>query len=1193
MRAKRVYWIALFLLLAATCNAADEETRRFDAWRQTVKHPVLRVPCVQNPPKIDGKLDPIYTRLAKPITLRKITGVKIKPTYPTTAWILSDKRFLYIFARCLTPFPDAVLAKIQKRDKNIFHDETVEIFVDPTSFREDMYYHILVNAIGTTGDIRNRDDPGWNPDLKVKTAREPKKAWLMEIRIPFADLDVRPGKMNKVWSFNLNRTARPEPKPPLGINDVEIEDTAWSPTYTDTSHRPQMFGYLWLDAGTVYNTKQDEMVRASIDVESQRPERAVEMEDLPLDGEVNEAAIIREYATPTFKEYAFETKPAIARQGDRVTIAFEVKAYCDVTVAIEDLNGRILRHLASGVLGPKAPAPFAMNSLKQAVVWDGKDDKGRYIDDKDQIRIRVSLGLKPAFERTLFWSPQKRWGTSVPAMRATKEGVYVFDNNTNPTLRLFDHDGNYIRTVYPFPANKMHRLVGVQTKTFPHDGKRLPLKYSHPQCALLTTPDLRYGKFWPTGGKNGTYARAMDVLPGDPSRIYIVNLRLNRLAGDGTTGGLPLSGPQTCYHSGTATVPVIGPSSAAVSPDGKWLYLTGFLVAHDALHGVVRMDPKGDKEPELFAGVLRRRGHGTDNKHFKMPTSVACDSRGRVYVGDYLNDRIQVYDSNAKLLATIKTKRPSRVRIHPKTNEIYVFAWPVPNYFGDRFRRSRQAFLTHYKALPASLGQPEEVAQYSFSIAHARRGVTAEIDFWTPTPTVWMAPAIHGGNWQPLQIRLISLQNGQTTLKRDFAKDIRKKVYRYKSPNELRQRIWVNPKTGKLWVGEYTRPHAVHCKWFKEMIRIDPATGRPERVRLPMDAEDVAFDMDGHAYLRSPSGDYIVRFDPTRWREVPFDYGETRGKFISGLVIPGHSDGGAMSGGFSISTKGNIAIHCAWKVSVDEKDKKPTSVDAKKSHDPFLKHAPEIFPGRWVGHELHVFDKHGRWLFKDALPGIERTDGLHIDKDDFLYMTLNQTRSCKGKRYFNDISCTFLKAKAGKARILTNTAARVPLPPSEQPERPAEIVGHALGAAWLEGGEWMHGAVGLNGRSVDNSKIGRNCDCIAKSHSDLDLFRRAFVPEVDHYSVIVLDTNGNPIIRIGRYGNVEDGQPLIANGGPKATRRIGGDEVAIFHAMNVATHTDRRLFISDVGNQRILSVKLGYHAEEVVNLKDVTDGEGE
>ena len=77
-----------------------------------------------------------------------------------------------------------------------------------------------------------------------------------------------------------------------------------------------------------------------------------------------------------------------------------------------------------------------------------------------------------------------------------------------------------------------------------------------------------------------------------------------------------------------------------------------------------------------------------------------------------------------------------------------------------------------------------------------------------------------------------------------------------------------------------------------------------------------------------------------------------------------------------------------------------------------------------------------------------------------------------------------------------------------------------------------------------------------------------------------------PILRIGRYGNVEDGMPLDRKGGPHP-HSIGGDEVALVHGNHLAVDTDRRLFISDPANARILSVKLTYHATERIALKDV------
>ncbi|MDP7254605.1 MAG: hypothetical protein QGF00_33725, partial [Planctomycetota bacterium] len=71
---------------------------------------------------------------------------------------------------------------------------------------------------------------------------------------------------------------------------------------------------------------------------------------------------------------------------------------------------------------------------------------------------------------------------------------------------------------------------------------------------------------------------------------------------------------------------------------------------------------------------------------------------------------------------------------------------------------------------------------------------------------------------------------------------------------------------------------------------------------------------------------------------------------------------------------------------------------------------------------------------------------------------------------------------------------------------------------------------------------------------------------------------------------VDDGKPLITVGGPRQTNSIGGDEVALFHGAYVGIHTDRRLFIHDAGNGRILSVKLDYHETERRALGEVENG---
>jgi hypothetical protein len=139
------------------------------------------------------------------------------------------------------------------------------------------------------------------------------------------------------------------------------------------------------------------------------------------------------------------------------------------------------------------------------------------------------------------------------------------------------------------------------------------------------------------------------------------------------------------------------------------------------------------------------------------------------------------------------------------------------------------------------------------------------------------------------------------------------------------------------------------------------------------------------------------------------------------------------------------------------------------------------------------------------------------------------------------------------------------------------------------------------------------CHCLGNSRFALDLYARSFAGEIARGDVVVLDTNGNVITRIGRYGNVEDGRPLVAQGraSPPAdrseqsdpsdrsdrsdekgsdpfsgVRSLGGDEVSLLSPRFVAAHSDCRLFIGDRGNERILSVRLDYHTSERIRLKD-------
>jgi hypothetical protein len=104
--------------------------------------------------------------------------------------------------------------------------------------------------------------------------------------------------------------------------------------------------------------------------------------------------------------------------------------------------------------------------------------------------------------------------------------------------------------------------------------------------------------------------------------------------------------------------------------------------------------------------------------------------------------------------------------------------------------------------------------------------------------------------------------------------------------------------------------------------------------------------------------------------------------------------------------------------------------------------------------------------------------------------------------------------------------------------------------------------------------LGAGCVC-GDSRFDLDDFERSFVPARHLCSVLVVDSNGNRIARIGRYGNADSQGP----GSP-----VPEPDIGLCNPAYIAV-SDKALYIHDGANRRILKAKLGYEAEETVPLQ--------
>lgn len=123
--------------------------------------------------------------------------------------------------------------------------------------------------------------------------------------------------------------------------------------------------------------------------------------------------------------------------------------------------------------------------------------------------------------------------------------------------------------------------------------------------------------------------------------------------------------------------------------------------------------------------------------------------------------------------------------------------------------------------------------------------------------------------------------------------------------------------------------------------------------------------------------------------------------------------------------------------------------------------------------------------------------------------------------------------------------------------------------AWVEGAEWIYAGA----RPI--TSVGCSCP---RQHLGLDWYRRVYVPEAYRHSIGVLDTNGNLIMHLGRYGNFDD-----APGG-KNGAQVGGEDIGMLYVRFISA-TDNYLVYSDWG-EKIILLKLAYHAEETLPISE-------
>ncbi len=195
----------------------------------------------QAPPRIDGVMDDECWQRSLELSPFLLSAGVEAAVEQTKARLAFDESHLYLFMECRESVLDPVLQKRAafkaaqtEHDSNVFSDDAVELFLQPSP-EQDTYYHIAINSLGTIYDARCEADgvydKSWDSGARA-AGQVGERSWTVEVAIPREQLSADEFTATDGWRVNLCRTEKPS-----------FESSCWSPT-GDSFHTPARFGLI-------------------------------------------------------------------------------------------------------------------------------------------------------------------------------------------------------------------------------------------------------------------------------------------------------------------------------------------------------------------------------------------------------------------------------------------------------------------------------------------------------------------------------------------------------------------------------------------------------------------------------------------------------------------------------------------------------------------------------------------------------------------------------------------------------------------------------------------------------------------------------------------------------------------------------------------------------------------------------------
>jgi len=254
--------------------------------------------------------------------------------------------------------------------------------------------------------------------------------------------------------------------------------------------------------------------------------------------------------------------------------------------------------------------------------------------------------------------------------------------------------------------------------------------------------------------------------------------------------------------------------------------------------------------------------------------------------------------------------------------------------------------------------------------------------------------------------------------------------------------------------------------------------------------------------------------------------------------------------------------------------------------------------GRTGTRLLRVFDKDGEEKVFNALPGLPFVHGVRVDRKNDLYVSALTFREegdkipdgLESHMPFHLTMGSVLKFGDGSGSL---PVARVY--GEDTPGRP-DGPNNLYDATWWGNRYEKHWCGEIQWGYFGQTGLGINCSC-HHTRMDVDGYARVFVPAMHLFSIVVLDTNGNRIARIGRYGNadhrgkdsfVEDPEtgrlrPRRPDDPADLKSPFAEPDVAFAWVRNVQA-SDTAIYAMDYDNRRILKAALSYEVQATLDL---------